>query len=212
MVAQMKLGVGRWCLGAFVVSALALGCARSQRAKEQGEKEKAPAAAEQPQEEPMAPAQPPPPEPEAEPGGAAAELEEQQAAPADAEDKAEQGPSTLSPRRSPAKPSAKKRERSSASSGAGRGGIGTTDDAPASERVTAAFREIEAAFSSLDGALTLSTPDCEGARRFGQRICSLSDDICRLAEASANPEELALCVDARERCGEARRRLTARCE
>jgi hypothetical protein len=189
-----------------------LGCARSQRVKEQGEKDKAPSSTPQPQaaEAPSAPTVSPPPA--AEPGAASAEHEDDLSAPADLEEKADRGPSSVAPRKSSAKPSAKKKERSSSSSGEGRGGIGTTEDEPASARVQAAFDEIETAFGSLDGALTLSTPDCAGARRFGERICSLSDEICRLAEASSNPEELALCVDGRQRCGEARRRLAARCE
>jgi hypothetical protein len=159
-----------------------------------------------------APTEVPAPEPQAAPEQPGAEFKDESAAPAEADSFEKEAPEKAkapSSTRYGAKPSPK---RGSASSGAGRGGIGTTEEDRASTRVRAAFEEIETAFSGLGDALALSAPDCESARRFGERICALSEEICRLAEDSQNSQELALCVDGRQRCAQARQRLADKCE
>jgi hypothetical protein len=206
MVCEMRIGA---VAGALWVGLLVcLACAR-QAPKEQTEQRRAPAA-EQPAPPATATVAPTTSSlPEPAPTLDDKELRDETAAPAKPEaakveaPKKAKAPSSV--RR--AKPSPKR-----SSSGEGLGGIGTTEEERASTRVRSAFDEIETNFTRLGDVLALSTPDCESARRFGERICSLSEEICRLAEASQNTEELALCVDGRRRCAEARRRLSDSCE
>jgi hypothetical protein len=74
-----------------------------------------------------------------------------------------------------------------------------------------ADERLAATYESLGDELRLSSPDCTTARGFGDRICGLAEHICRIAERGDEPSELALCVDGRNRCAEARRRLQERC-
>jgi hypothetical protein len=88
---------------------------------------------------------------------------------------------------------------------------GGLDSLDGDGEIARAARELEANFEQLGDALRLSTPDCPSARQFGERICGLAERICRIAEASEDPDELALCVDGRNRCAESQRRLSERC-
>jgi hypothetical protein len=74
-----------------------------------------------------------------------------------------------------------------------------------------AERELEASFGRLSEELRLNTPDCPSAEQFVNRICELAEHICRLAEKEDEPEDLAVCVDGRNRCAESRRRYSDRC-
>lgn len=90
--------------------------------------------------------------------------------------------------------------------------IGTVGDRHTmSVDIERAEAELQANFERLGDALRLSSPDCPSARQYGARVCELAEHICRLAEKGDEPEELALCVDGRNRCAEVRRRLGERC-
>jgi hypothetical protein len=71
--------------------------------------------------------------------------------------------------------------------------------------------EIEALSKRLDGALTLSTPDCTSAWSFRDRICDLADRICDLANRSAERDVAERCTDGRSRCQRATSRVRESC-
>jgi len=104
----------------------------------------------------------------------------------------------------PAKP------KSSKKSTASRGAVDSVDEESRAD-IEQAARELEANFERLGDALRLATPDCPSARQFGQRICDLAERICRIAERGDDSDQLALCVDGRNRCAESQRRLAERC-
>lgn len=89
--------------------------------------------------------------------------------------------------------------------------VGTVGGRYAALSIAQAEAELEASFGRLGNALRLSSPDCPSARQFGAKVCELAEHICRLAEQGNDSNELALCVDGRNRCAEARRRLAERC-
>lgn len=74
-----------------------------------------------------------------------------------------------------------------------------------------AERELHAAFGKLGGELRLASPDCPTARQLAGRVCELAEHICRIAERGEDPVRLATCVDGRNRCSEARRRIEDKC-
>ncbi len=74
-----------------------------------------------------------------------------------------------------------------------------------------AERELETTFTRLGQELRLSSPDCPSAQQFVGRVCELAEHICRLAEENDEPQQLATCVDGRNRCAESRRRYAAKC-
>lgn len=63
----------------------------------------------------------------------------------------------------------------------------------------------------LDGALSLSAPDCTTAWALRDRICDLAQRLCDLAARSAEPEMAERCSDGRGRCERATTRVRASC-
>lgn len=71
--------------------------------------------------------------------------------------------------------------------------------------------EIEALSRRLEGALTLSVPDCTSAWSLRDRICDLADRICDLAGRSAERDVAERCADGRTRCERATSRVRESC-
>lgn len=71
--------------------------------------------------------------------------------------------------------------------------------------------ELQATYASLGHALELAQPDCESAGQFRDRVCALSEQICRLAEQQPTPSANATCTDGRERCRESHKRFDESC-
>jgi hypothetical protein len=78
-------------------------------------------------------------------------------------------------------------------------------------RERAPLTEIETWDKQLDGALTLSTPDCNTSWALRDRICDLAQRLCDLAARSAEPEVADRCTDGRARCERATTRVRAAC-
>ncbi len=151
----------------------------------------------------------------------AAEPEGRQYAPAPAGGEAredtlegdEEQKDVLAPRPKAASPSKKKASRKPETPSAPQRSRGPVDSLSelSTLSIGQAERELEATFSRLGEELRLSSPDCPSAEQFVDRICELAEHICRLAEKEDEPEELALCVDGRNRCAESRRRYSEKC-
>jgi hypothetical protein len=93
-------------------------------------------------------------------------------------------------------------------------GAAPAPEAPSSvrsERETKTLPDIELWGKQLDGALTLSTPDCNTAWALRDRICDLAQRLCDLASRSAEPEVADRCTDGRARCERATARVRAAC-
>jgi len=71
--------------------------------------------------------------------------------------------------------------------------------------------EIDSLSRRLEGALTLSTPDCTSAWSLRDRICDLADRICDLAGRSAERDVAERCSDGRARCERATSRVRESC-
>jgi hypothetical protein len=71
--------------------------------------------------------------------------------------------------------------------------------------------EIDALTRRLEGALSLSTPDCTSAWSLRDRICDLADRICDLANRSAERDVAERCSDGRSRCQRATSRVRESC-
>jgi hypothetical protein len=79
------------------------------------------------------------------------------------------------------------------------------------ESERAAPPEMETWGRQLDGALTLSTPDCSMAWALRDKICDLAQRLCDIAGRSAEPEVAERCTDGRSRCERATSRVRAGC-
>jgi hypothetical protein len=71
--------------------------------------------------------------------------------------------------------------------------------------------EIDTLSRRLEGALSLSTPDCTSAWSLRDRICDLADRICDLAGRSAERDVAERCNDGRSRCQRATSRVRESC-
>jgi len=71
--------------------------------------------------------------------------------------------------------------------------------------------EIDVLSRRLEGALSLSTPDCTSAWSLRDRICDLADRICDLAGRSAERDVAERCSDGRSRCERATSRVRESC-
>lgn len=89
--------------------------------------------------------------------------------------------------------------------------VDSLEDSDAQLSFEQAERELEASFSKLGDELRLSSPDCPTARQLAGRVCQLAEHICRIAERGKDAVRLATCVDGRNRCAEANRRIEGKC-
>jgi hypothetical protein len=71
--------------------------------------------------------------------------------------------------------------------------------------------DIDALGKKLEGALSLSAPDCTTAWSLRDRICDLADRICDLAARSAERDIAERCADGRTRCERATSRVRESC-
>jgi hypothetical protein len=71
--------------------------------------------------------------------------------------------------------------------------------------------DIDALSKRLEGALTLSVPDCTTAWSLRDRICDLADRICDMAGRSAERDVVERCNDGRTRCERATSRVRESC-
>lgn len=71
--------------------------------------------------------------------------------------------------------------------------------------------DIEALGKRLEGALSLSVPDCTTAWSLRDRICDLADRICDLAGRSAERDIAERCTDGKARCERATSRVRESC-
>ena len=74
-----------------------------------------------------------------------------------------------------------------------------------------AERELALVEKQLGDALALAAPDCDVARGLRDRICDLSERICKLTEATADGTVKERCDDGRRRCGHAKETVASRC-
>jgi hypothetical protein len=73
----------------------------------------------------------------------------------------------------------------------------------------AAEKALADASKELGNALALATPDCSVLRPLRDRICELSEHICRLG--GADPEINVRCEDGKRRCSDAKDRVGSQC-
>ena len=75
-----------------------------------------------------------------------------------------------------------------------------------------ALRALDEATRLLDDTMSAGAPDCGTAKVLRDRICELSERICRIAgESAPNPELAAHCADATPRCERAKSKVTGPC-
>jgi hypothetical protein len=120
-------------------------------------------------------------------------------------------PNEQLPEKNPARSSEKKKgSAGDLDQGAGRGASGLPPSGPQEEGAHSSglYSELIQAFDHM--AQALSAPDCVSAAVFRDRVCELSERICRLADErpSAGATQH---WDGRARCGDARRSFATSC-
>lgn len=92
-----------------------------------------------------------------------------------------------------------------------RGGNALEERKPMPDDIEDASEALSKTFSNLERALELSVPDCTTAKQLRDRVCELSEHICRLADETDTRASQELCGDGRGRCADARKRYEITC-
>lgn len=92
-----------------------------------------------------------------------------------------------------------------------RAGNALEEQKPMPDDIEDASEALSKTFSNLERALELSVPDCTTAKQLRDRVCELSEHICRLAGDTDNRASQEMCGDGRGRCADAKRRYSATC-
>jgi len=138
--------------------------------------------------------------------------EQKSIAPAPIEkDQAEPAPAAPEPVPAPpptsAKPAAKRRAPAKGKAPRNEEGGPDWDFGPSPSERTRALRQ------RLDDAVKLSTPDCPSARERKQAICDLAQQICQMVDRDPDVASVeSYCDDAKQRCNDAEKRTTQRCQ